>query len=123
MISPLMGSGDVLDGLSKPDLSHDFIQDGRIKVNYQEGDRYGIILQNASLTLLFPYIFLFDTTTFSVVSYYQPLSDEALLKPGGKLQLGGSTEYLEAITFGLSPGQTQDTSYMKVNFSYCHCFH
>jgi hypothetical protein len=98
----------------------------------QDDAIYCLVLHNSSKQPLFPYVvrpsmsethltttdtrqFHFDPTSYAVELFYAPISPhEAPLKPGGKLQLGRSSDSMTAMSFFVTGGQELDTGFLKV---------
>jgi hypothetical protein len=75
---------------------------------------YCIVLENYSQDALFPYIVYFDPATYSIKTFYSPISPhEPPLKAGGQLQLGRSSESMSAMSFYLDGGIPRDTGFLK----------
>lgn len=76
---------------------------------------YALVLHSAASQPLYPYVLLFDPSTYGIDIFTQPMdARNPSLKPNGDVQLGRSHECADALWFDLGEDSQKDTGYVKV---------
>ncbi|KAF7366563.1 Metacaspase-7 [Mycena sanguinolenta] len=78
------------------------------------GAKYGIIIRNASPHRLFPYLFAFDPTDYTIVRLYNPYStsEPPLRSDQGEITIGMGGE--RALDFDLPEGAEKSSAFLKL---------
>ncbi|KAF7366565.1 Metacaspase-7 [Mycena sanguinolenta] len=102
----------------KPDLSvgenGNLVINNRALFKYVDGAKYGIIIRNASSYELFPYLFAFDATDYTIVCLYNPHSTRyhPLQSIGGWITIGMGGQ--QALNFTLPKGVEKSSTFFKL---------
>ncbi|KDQ52440.1 hypothetical protein JAAARDRAFT_483966 [Jaapia argillacea MUCL 33604] len=97
-------------------------RDGAIHLVANGKDTYGITITNEREVNLFPYVFFFDNSNFSIQSFYMPptagrFSVDPPLRERGSLTIGHGSGGSKPSTYTLRDGQDVDVGYLKFFFT------
>ncbi|KAJ7126739.1 caspase domain-containing protein [Mycena epipterygia] len=78
------------------------------------GAKYGFTIRNTSEVDLFPYLFFFDPSQYTIHCWYAPAGSHVRppLASGGTVTIGMGGE--RAFEFTLSPGETESSGFLKL---------
>jgi hypothetical protein len=103
------------DGRYVP-ASHNFIQGGRARIILND-EPYGLTLGNKSDRDLFPSLFYFDPSDYSIQPWYTPSSMVSPLRSKSDLKVGHGNQDGHVIKFTLRPGELSDTGFLVLYLS------
>ncbi|KAJ6523813.1 caspase domain-containing protein [Mycena capillaripes] len=98
----------------KPDLrvgkNGNMIDKNKVQFRWEENALYGFTIKNMSRVPLFPYLFYFDPTNYTIACWHKPenIGDPAPLKPGGHVTVGMGSE--QGFSFRFSTEEAQSES-------------
>ncbi|KAF7340967.1 Kinase-like protein [Mycena sanguinolenta] len=99
----------------RPDYNvGNLVIDNQALFKSESGAKYGFIIRNASSYELFPYLFAFDATEYTIVCLYSPRStrDPPLRSVQGEVVIGMGGE--RAFDFTLPKGMKKSSAFLKL---------
>ncbi|KAJ7741143.1 hypothetical protein B0H16DRAFT_1324180 [Mycena metata] len=100
-------------------IGHDgnLVDNGRVRLHFQLGAKYGFVIRNMSDEDLFPYLLYFDPDQYTIQVSYQPwyLPENPHFRPlprNGSVSVGMASE--PAFEFGLEPGEQTNSGFLKL---------
>jgi len=109
------------DGGNRVPIVGNLLVDNEAKLGLDKKAEYGIAIFNNSQYDLFPYLFYFDPSEYSIQSWYLPAApnmDPPLPQPQGrdpmKLTVGYGAGGGDPFEFTLNPGEQSDTGFLKL---------
>ncbi|KAI0316306.1 caspase domain-containing protein [Amylostereum chailletii] len=105
--------------LLTPDDHRNIVVNRCIDITVNRGDNYGIKLANTSKIPLYPYLFYFNNSDFSIDPLYIPSTgaDPPLAADGGTLTIGYGAGGASPISWTLDDGQDLEVGFFRLVFA------
>ncbi|KAF8894099.1 caspase domain-containing protein [Infundibulicybe gibba] len=106
-----------LDPASWKKIGNNLLEDGKLKLPYERGTIYSVVIRNRSQLDLWPYLLYMDPNSYGITLLYRPDPALSPLPRGSHLEIGSGKPGSEALSFALPDNIHLDSGFLKLFLS------